>query len=272
MSQRFIAPFAIVLLIAASLACSTLRPKRSLTWSVSLETDAPVADREAALAQIVKVIEARLNAVGLSRFEVKTLGAPANGRILVSLPDVPDHERLKRLITAVGRLELTHVVSPPSPAPSQTYGTREEAISSLGGAIPASRQVLPYTERDHSDGPDDQRPKRWVVVESPAIVDGRELRNATAVPLRDSDYQIVFSLKSAGAEKFGAWTAANVNEYIGVVLNGEVKSIAYIKGQISDQGAIDGRFSKQSAEDLALILRSGSLPANLRIIEERTIK
>src|SRR2546423_13512642 len=119
MSQRFIAPFAIVLLIAAGLACSTLRLKRSLTWSVSLETDAPVAGREAELAQIVKVIEARLNAVGLSRFEVKTLGAPANSRILVSLPDVPDHERLKRLITAGGRLELAHVVSPPSPAPSQ---------------------------------------------------------------------------------------------------------------------------------------------------------
>ena len=46
MSQRFIAPFAIVLLIAASLACSTLRLKRSLTWSVSLETDAPPKDRE----------------------------------------------------------------------------------------------------------------------------------------------------------------------------------------------------------------------------------
>ncbi|HLE63119.1 MAG TPA: protein translocase subunit SecD, partial [Pyrinomonadaceae bacterium] len=75
----------------------------------------------------------------------------------------------------------------------------------------------------------------------------------------------------AGADKFGKWTGANINEYMGVVLNGEVKSIAYIKSQIFDTGEISGRFTKQSAEDLALTLRSGALPAPIEYQEERTV-
>jgi preprotein translocase subunit SecD len=100
------------------------------------------------------------------------------------------------------------------------------------------------------------------------------LRNASAVPSQGGgadDYEINFSLKRAGADKFGAWTGAHINEYMGVVLNGEVKSIAYIKSQIYDSGQITGRFTKQSAEDLALTLRSGALPAPIEYLEERTV-
>jgi preprotein translocase subunit SecD len=110
-------------------------------------------------------------------------------------------------------------------------------------------------------------------VEWPVVVDGSELRNAAATQTRGAgeDYQISFSFKPAGAEKFGAWTGANINQYMGVVLNDEVKSIAYIKSQIFDQGEISGRFTKQSAEDLALTLRSGALPAKIEYQEERTV-
>ena len=79
--------------------------------------------------------------------------------------------------------------------------------------------------------------KKWVVVESPAVVDGNELRNASATQGQGgADYQISFALKPAGAQKFGAWTGANINEYMGVVLNDEVRSIAYIQSQIFDPG------------------------------------
>src|SRR4029079_10445759 len=118
------------------------------------------------------------------------------------------------------------------------------------------------------------KPKQWVVVEMPAIIDGSELRNANAIPTqggRSDDYEINFALKKAGAEKFGAWTGAHINDYMGVVLNGEVKSIAFIKSQIFDSGEISGRFTKESAEDLALTLRSGALPAPIEYLEERTV-
>ena len=273
MHQRFTTAIAILLLISVGLACS-LRPKGPLTWHLLLEVDATGPDREATVQRTVKVIEGRLDAFGVRNPKVLAQGTPSNDRILVSLPDVPDRERLARLITAGGLLELTAVVTPPSPAPVQTYSTREDAVTSLGGTVPANRRVLPYFERNGSTAEQSSKaspqPKQWVVVEAPAIVDGSELRNAVASPSRASaeDYLIQFSLRKEGADKFGAWTGAHINNYIGVVLNGEVKSIAYIKSQITDQGELSGRFTKESAEDLALVLRAGALPAPVKIIEE----
>lgn len=270
MRRKFITVIAIPLLISVGLACSLLRPNGPLTWHLMLEIDAAVPDREATIQRTVRVIERRLDAFGVYNATVLAQGTPPNGRVLVSLPNVPDRARLIELITAGGLLELTAVVSPPSPAPVQTYNTREEAAASLGKKVSANRRVLLYVERNEPSSEAGPQLKKWVVVETPAIVDGSELRNAAAVPSRagDEDYQIAFSLRPEGADKFGAWTGAHINDYIGVVLDGEVKSIAYIKSQISDQGEISGRFTKQSAEDLALILRSGALPAPVKIIEE----
>ena len=248
-----------------------------LTWT--LTATAQRALTEQATEQAKKIIESRLDAVGVAEPLVQRHGAQTSHQILVQMPGIQDPERVKQLLKAESKLELVHVVSPPSPQPSQTYATEEEAKASLGGTIPQNRRVLPYSERNEptaaGETPANQSPtqKKWVVVESPAIINGSELRNASAVQGRggSDDYQISFALKPAGAEKFGAWTGANINEYMGVVLNGEVKSIAYIKGQISDQGEISGRFTKQSADDLALTLRSGALPAPIEYMEERTV-
>jgi len=250
----------------------------TLTWSLSPAMQRSLADD--ATTQALRIIESRINALGVAEPTLQTHGSQSSHQILLQMPGVTDPERVKGLLAGESRLELVHVISPPSPAPSQTYTTKEEAIASLnsGGTIPANRRVLPYIERVEATGstqtPNEQKPAKWVVVESPAIITGNELRNASAVQSRgggSNDYEIAFSLKKAGSEKFGAWTGANVNEYMGVVLNDEVKSIAYIKSQIFDQGEISGRFTKQSAEDLALTLRSGALPAPIEYLEERTV-
>src|SRR5207247_5565879 len=142
-----------------------------------------------------------------------------------------------------------------------------------GGSSQGNRRVLPYVERGDSTTPNAPKPTRWVVVESPAIIDGAEWRSASAKQeaAGSSRYQIAFSLKKSGADKFGSWTGANINEWMGVVLNDEVKSIAYIKSQISDTGEITGNFAKDQADDLALTLRSGALPAGIQYQEERTV-
>jgi preprotein translocase subunit SecD len=248
-----------------------------VTWTLT-----PTAQRalaEQATEQAKKIIESRLDAVGVAEPLVQRHGAQSSHQILVQMPGIQDPERVKQLLKAESKLELVHVVSPPSPQSAQTYATEEEAKASLGGTVPQNRKILPYAERNEptaaGETPDNQNAtqKKWVVVESPAIINGSELRNASAVQGRggSDDYQISFALKPAGAAKFGAWTGANINEYMGVSLNGEIKSIAYIKGQISDQGEISGRFTKQSADDLALTLRSGALPASIEYMEERTV-
>ena len=250
----------------------------TIVWTLPAATQAALAEQ--ATEQAKRIIESRLDAVGVAEPLVQRHGSQTSHQILVQMPGIHDPERVKQLLKAESKLELVHVVSPPSPQSVQTYNTEEEAKASLGGTVPANRRVLPYAERNEPTSATDQaatdqtqKQKKWVVVESPAVVDGSELRNASATQSRAGadDYQIAFALKPTGADKFGAWTGANINEYMGIVLNDEVKSIAYIKSQISDQGQIDGRFTKQSAEDLALTLRSGALPAPIEYMEERTV-
>ena len=248
-----------------------------LTWTMTQAAQRLLADN--ATTQALTIIDSRINALGIAEPTLQTHGAQSSHQILLQMPGVQDPERVKDILRGQSKLELVHVIGPPSPSPATTYPTEADAIAaaSAGGVMPPNRKVLPYSERmelSADKDPNQQRPKQWVVVENPAIIDGSELRNATAVQAqggRADDFEINFSLKKAGADKFGAWTGAHINEYMGVVLNNEVKSIAYIKSQIYDQGQITGRFTQQSAEDLALTLRSGALPAPIEYLEERTV-
>ncbi|MBA3440740.1 MAG: protein translocase subunit SecD [Pyrinomonadaceae bacterium] len=248
----------------------------TITWTLPQAAQRLLSDQ--AVNQAIRIIDSRIDAVGVAEKTLQTHGPQGSHQILLQMPGVDDPERIKKLIQAESRLQLVHVVSPPSPQPVQTYATEQEAIQSVGGTLPPNRLVLPYAERDEltaveEDNQPSERPRRYVVVERPAVIEGSELRSAEAVSqtgVGDS-YQISFALKPGGAQKFGSWTAANINQYMGVVLNDEVKSVAFIKSQITDQGQIDGRFTKESAEDLALTLRSGALPASLVYLEERTV-
>ena len=250
----------------------------TLTWTLSSAAQRTLSD--SATEQALKIIETRINAVGVTEPTLQRHGGQNSHEILLQMPGIQDPEHVKKLLVGQSHLELVHVVSTPATQGSvQTYSSEAEAIASLnsGGKIPANRRVLPYSERSELAGQDangnPQATKKWVVVESPAIIDGAQLRSATASQSRAGadEYEIDFSLKDAGSKKFGEWTGANINEYMGVMLDNEVKSIAFIKGQIFDQGQITGRFSKQSADDLALTLRSGALPARLEYQEERTV-
>lgn len=250
-----------------------------MSWTMTPTAQRTLADN--ATTQALNIIDSRINALGIAEPTLQTHGAQSSHQILLQMPGVQDPERVKEILKGESRLELVHVIGPPSPSPSSTYSTEADAIASLnsGGIVPPNRKVLPYIERMEptsagTKDPSQQKPKQWVVVETPAIIDGSELRNATAIPTqggRSDDFEINFSLKKSGADKFGAWTGSHINEWMGVVLNGEVKSIAFIKSQIFDSGQITGRFTKQSAEDLALTLRSGALPAPIEYLEERTV-
>jgi len=246
-----------------------------LTWSMTSAAERTLADN--ATTQALNIIESRINALGVAEPTLQTHGAQTSHQILLQMPGVQDPERVKNVLQGESRLELVHVISPPSPQPAAQYASEAEAIASLSsaGTVPPNRKVVPYQERnDTTADKNQQKPKQWVVIEVPSIIDGSELRNALASQSqggRADDFEIDFSLKKSGADKFGAWTGSHINEYMGVMLNGEIRSIAFIKSQIYDRGSISGRFTKQSAEDLALTLRSGALPAPIEYLEERTV-
>jgi len=247
------------------------------TVSWSLPSNVQTVLKKQAVEQALKIIESRINSFGVKEPTLQRHGSDASGQILLQMPGVDDPERVKNLIGAESNLELAKIVGPPNPSPVQTYPTEEAAKQSLGGTVPPNRRVLPLSDRDvDPDAPKTDpasQAKQWVVIEYPAVVNGSELRDASATQGRagGTDYEINFSLKPNGAQKFGEWTGKNINNYMGVVLNGEVKSAAFIKSQIFDSGQITGRFTKETADDLALTLRSGALPAKIEYQEERTV-
>ena len=249
-----------------------------ITWDLPKQMQAKLKD--SATDQAYRIIESRINAFGVKEPLLQRQGSSDSGLILLQMPGVENPERVKELIKGESRLELMKIVSPPNPQPVQTYPTKEAALATIGGKDTDTRKVLPYTERDDSTASlngntntaQNQKPTKFVVVESPAVVDGGELRDAAAIQGRGgADYQISFSFKPTGAQKFGDWTGKNIGNYMAVVLNDEVKSAAYIKSQIFDSGEISGKFTKNSADDLALTLKSGALPAGIEYQEERTV-
>jgi preprotein translocase subunit SecD len=250
----------------------------TVTWEMTDSAKADLGTR--ATQDAMKIIDSRINAIGVAEPTLQEHGSASSHQILLQMPGMSDPEGVKKLLATESKLELMKVVSPNNPQPIKTYPTKEEAIASLGGTIPPNRRVLPYKEREEptqagQNPSSPNQPKSWVVVEDPPVVDGSELRSAEAVSSgptgSEEGYRISFTLKPSGAQKFGAWTGANVGAYMAVVLNDEVQSAPFIKSQITDSGQIDGNFTKDSANGLALTLRSGALPARIIYIEERTV-
>ncbi len=245
----------------------------AVSWS--LPSTVQTVLKNQAVDQALKIIESRIDLFGVSEPTLQRYGSEASAQILLQMPGVDEPERVKALLNTESRLYLMKVVGGPSPQAFERYPTQEAAIQSLGGSVPANRKVLPYVERPPAGVavPPEGLPKQFVIVEYPPVLDGSELRTASAVSRtgNDADYQITFALKPSGAQKFGDWTGRNINNYMGVVLNDEVRSIAYIKSQIFDSGEISGSFLKSDADDLALTLRSGALPAKIEYLEERTV-
>ena len=256
-AKQLFPPLLLVLISAA--ACNLLRksePKSGLELLLQIETTA--ADRDRLVEQTIRTLERRADALGAN----VNLQRKDSDKIILRIGTTPDMERLKKVLLDYARMEFHAVVSPPWPSPVQTYPSIDEAKA----AVTAGEEILPYSERSYLFEQGDR--KAYVIVKAEPVIANEDVRDAQAVP-SDGSYQITFSLKRDGARRLGEWTAANINNYLGVVLNKELKSIPYIRGQITDQGTISGAFTRQAAEDLALNLRAGSLPAPVNVLEEK---
>jgi preprotein translocase subunit SecD len=218
--------------------------------------------RKQTTEQVKNIVEQRINAFGVAEPTVQLRGREEDHQILVQMPGVDDPDRVKELIKGEARLEFKAVVPP-----AQLYPTKEAALATLGGQLPADRQILQISE-PRQGGP----LEGWYIVEKSPIITGSDLRNAQGVPAQQGiGYNVAFQLKPGGAEKFSAWTGANVNNLLAIVLNDQIRSAPSIRSQISDNGVIEGNFTQKEAEDLGLVLRSGALPAKIVYLEERTV-
>jgi preprotein translocase subunit SecD len=241
-------------------------------WSVSTSTNpasvtfslnnaAANRIRREATDQAKTIIEQRINQFGVTEPTVQLHGREEDHQILVQMPGIDDPERVKKLIQGQSKLEIRAVSGY-----GQKYATRAEAEATLAGAT--DKEVLPYNEK-RGDGSADTG---FYVVEKVPVITGADLRNARGVQSQQGfGYEVSFDLKPTGSEKFGTWTGSNVGNYLAVVLNDEIKSVAVVRSRIDDSGRIEGNFTRQQAEDLGLVLRSGALPAKIVYLEERTV-
>jgi preprotein translocase subunit SecD len=112
---------------------------------------------------------------------------------------------------------------------------------------------------------------QYYAIRKTVPVSGRDLKTARVQKGRIGEPVIGFSLTAEGAPKFKQLTGSNINRLLAIVLDNKVVSAPRINSEIESDGVIEGSFTQQQASDLALVLRSGSLPASLTTLEERTV-
>ena len=214
--------------------------------------------RQETVDQALRTIERRVNELGVAEPVIARHGGQE--QILVQLPGVSDVARAKEIIKSTALLELKEVVSGPA-------ASREQLLQASGGSVPSDADVLPAAP----DGRAGQTGVSYYLVKRTPVVSGRDLRNARQSLDENNRPAVAFSLKPDGASRFGTWTGANIGRYLAIVLDGRIESAPVIEGRITDDGRIAGNFTVQEAQDLALKLRSGALPASLTYLEERTV-
>ena len=198
--------------------------------------------------QSIEVINRRINELGTTEPSIQRQG---DDRILVEAPGLGDPERLKSLVGQTAQLTF-HLV--------QSAITADQAGSTA--PQPGTIQV-----------PSEEDPKTVYVVDDTPLMTGEDLVDAQAgFDSRSNEPVVNFRLSTSGARKFGDVTAKNVGKPFAIVLDDKVISAPVIREPIlGGSGQISGNFTVQKANDLAILLRAGSLPAKLTIVEERTV-
>lgn len=264
---------ALLLLLVVSATCVMpdmfTKPQDRGGVYLLLAIDADADNLEQSAGVIASIIQMRCDYLGIY-CKVERQSGAGSSRLMVRVSGAKDMERVKVILLAEG-MELRAVVSTLNPAPLQIYPTRDAALA----ATSAESDVRPYKEADNlRPGTEKFAGDRFLVVERKIIITGQDVRDARA--MHDSsggeNYSVAFSLRPEASSRFAQWTSMNIGRYIAIILNGEVRSAPFIRSQIFDNGQITGKFSKEQAEDVALILRSGNLPAPVELIEEGAYK
>ncbi len=208
--------------------------------------------------QAVEAIRRRVDALGVTEPNIVPEG---EDRIVIQLPGVDDPARVKDIIKTTAQLQFRLV-----------EGTRGSSAQQVFDALPANVRtevdILPGSETDDFGR---QTDTVYYAVSKNVPVSGRDLKNARVQKGAVGESVIGFTLTPEGAPKFEQLTGNNINRQLAIVLDNKVVSAPNIESEISGEGQIKGNFTQQSAADLALVLRSGALPASLTTLEERTV-
>ncbi len=196
------------------------------------------------MQQSLEIIRRRVDAAGTREPSILRQGVD---RILIEVPGVGSAEELKAIIGTTAKLTFNPVVR-------RTSNPNEE---------PGLNNLLLPSSED---------PNEFYVVEEAPVVTGEELTNAGPSFDQNNRPAVSFTFNVSGARKFGEYTGAHVGEPFAIVLDNEVISAPVIQTAITGgSGIITGNFTIEESTNLAVLLRSGALPAEMVFLEERTI-
>ncbi len=229
-------------------------------WTFQLPPNMDKTVRDMAVRASLETIWNRVDQFGVAEPVIQRQGLESN-RILVQLPGVDDPARVKDLISSTAFLEFQEVVGGPSP-------DRQSLLAGLGGSLPADSEIL-SGERTGLDG--QVIGMDYWVLKKAAIISGQELRSARRSQDEYGQSVVNFSTQPHAADKFGQYTGSHIGTRMAIVLDNNVISAPVIESRIPGDGRITGNFSIEDAEDLALKLRAGALPATITYLEERTV-
>ena len=207
-----------------------------------------------AVDQALETIRNRVDQFGVTEPEIARQG---KDRILVQLPGIKDPERAKKLIGKTAMLEF------------KLLDEEHDLGRALAGEIPPGSVILYKRQRDPNTGAIRKVP---FLVKDKTLLTGDALKDARVAFDRFNRPYISLTFTSRGAREFERVTGENVGKRLAIILDGNVYSAPVIKERISGgRAVIEGDFTLEEAHDLAIVLRAGSLPAPVKILEERTV-
>ena len=217
-------------------------------FSATLTEEGIEARMRSAVTQSLQVLDRRLNALGTTEPSIQAEGTE---RILVQVPGLEDTTQLKEILGQTARMTFHMECSEGSLAEAQQAGP------------PPGCEIVESAEGDEPP----------VLVESRALLSGDDLADAQPAYDQQTNQPIVtFRFNTRGATVFGDVTQRNVGRRFAVVLDEEFITAPVIRSPIlGGSGQIEGNFTVESAQNLSVLLRAGALPADLTIVEERTV-
>src|SRR5579862_697647 len=208
------------------------------------------ARRIAAVDQSIEIVRRRIDETGTKE---PTIQREGDDRILVQLPGVDNPEHVKELLGKTAKMTF------------QLVDTNASPEDARAGKLPPGDVLLP------SDQTQKGQPAQYFVVRRRVMVSGDTLTDAQPT-FQNNEPVVSFKFDSTGARRFGDATKENVGKPFAIVLDNKVISAPVIREPIlGGSGVISGSFTVQTANDLALLLRAGALPAPLTVLEERTV-
>ena len=227
------------------------RPTAICAWCSTSSRQRPCAVQDQALKQNMTTLHNRINELGVSEPVIQQQGVD---RIVVQLPGVQDTAKAKDILGRTATLEMRLV----------DESTEGRAAADGSGPVPFGSDSFP------------QRDGRPAIVKKQVLTTGENLTDAQAgFDSRDQQPSVTLVMDAAGGRIMRDVSRENLNKGMAIILfekgKGEAISVATIRGELGNRFQISGNMGINEANDLALLLRAGSLAAPMEIIEERTI-